>query len=611
MSTAPISSSSGYGFPAGLPEDLPEAATQGQTTDGGDGGDAGDPLAEGPRGGGFKNGGGGGGLLGDFRDSAQSGLGLVAGGQSGRFGEITTPNAASQPNPPWQNPGNPNASPFPGQAGGANGQPAGGANGGQQNQGGPTNGANTPATGNGQNTGGANGGNPGTPGTGQTIGGNNGNAGMNPGANAGTPSTTTGMQGNGIIGGTLNAVGGTVSSLTGGLLGSGGVLAAPLSILSGGSFGGMGSVLSAAGSIPLAVGQAVGNTVAYVAGQAQGNGNAQGNPHAANPNAPSQTQNPASNAPPQQHANPNAPTAQAAGSTTHPNAPRPTTTSQAGSATSANANSMPAPPTQAASPRPATPGSVAEPAHPSAAASVTRGSVTDLPHVAAARQGVPTLDTHAATNTTNTSNAHAAARQGGLNAVQPLANPNNVLTLMLAPHAQIGAEDGSITHTALFRGQTADGQEAVRDILGRSYVFSADGKLVTRAQERMGIEAIEESRTDAIDADSAANHGELSTHDILWKVVAPAFVGMGALLGGATAGAGIAAGSTGMGGTFLLVAAASILGYGAVRAISNLREMSDEGASIRPLDNPAARTHWVAAGSQSVGSLASLALLLI
>ncbi len=602
MSTTPISSSSGYGFPAGLPEDLPDAATLGQTTDGGDGGDAGDQLADGPRGGGFKNGGGGGGLLGDLRDSAQSGLGLVAGGQSGRFGEVTTPNAASQPNPGGQSPGNPNASAFPGQAG-ANGQAPGGTNAGQQNQGGPTIGTNpNGAAGNGQNPG-------------ATPGGQNGGLNGNPTTATGntgmTPGTTTGMQGNGIIGGTLNTIGNTVGSLTGGLLGSGGVLAAPLSILSGGSFGGIGSVLSAAGSIPLAVGQAVSNTAAYVAGQGSSNPNPSAN---ANPNGNSASTTPstAPNSPAHPtHASASTPAANPAGTTTPLNAPRASTSPQAGPSTSTNVNPMPAPPTQTAAGRPATPGSVAEPAHPSAAASVTRGSVTDLPQVAAARQGVPTLDTHATTNPTNASNAQAAARQGGLNAIQPLVNQNNVLTLMLAPHAQIAAEDGSITHTALFRGQTADGQEAVRDILGRSYVFSADGKLVTRAQERLGIEAVEASRSDAIDADSAANHGELSTHDLLWKVVAPAFVGVGALLGGATAGAGIAAGSTGMGGTFLLFAAASILGYGAVRAVSNLREMSDDGASIKPLENPAARTHWIAAGSQSVGSLASLALLLI
>lgn len=607
MSTAPISSSSGYGFPAGLPEDLPDTQVQ-TTAEGGDAGDAGDPLGDGPHGqGGFGNGGGRGGAMGDFRDAAQGGSGLVAGGMSGGFGEVGS-TASTRPNPPpptMTQTTPPNGTP-PGQTG----QPPGAANGGQQNPGGPGLSTNpNGGAGNGQNPGATPGGQNGGPNGNPNAGPNTGNAGMAPGTTTGMPTTTTGMQGNGIIGGTLNTIGNTVGSLTGGLLGSGGVLAAPLSILSGGSFGGIGSVLSAAGSIPLAVGQAVSNTAAYVAGQASSNPNP---PATSNPNG-----NPASSTPssaPNAAAHPNAanaPATNTAGTTTSLNAPRTSTPPQAGPSTSTNANPMPAPPTQTATARPATPGSVAEPAHPSAAASVTRGSVTDLPQAAAARQGVPTLDTHAATNATNTSNANAAARQGGLNAIQPLANQNNVLTLMLAPHAQIGAEDGSITHTALFRGQTADGQEAVRDILGRSYVFSADGKLVTRAQERLGIEAVEASKTDAIDADSAANHGELSTHDILWKVVAPAFVGMGALLGGATAGAGIAAGSTGMGGTFLLFAAASILGYGAVRAISNLREMADEGASIKPLDNPAARTHWVAAGSQSVGSLASLALLLI
>jgi hypothetical protein len=66
-----------------------------------------------------------------------------------------------------------------------------------------------------------------------------------------------------------------------------------------------------------------------------------------------------------------------------------------------------------------------------------------------------------------------------------------------------------------------------------------------------------------------------------------------------------------MASAFLLVAAASILGYGAVRAGVALREMADAGQRLHPLENPAARTQWLAAGSQSLGSLASLALLLL
>jgi hypothetical protein len=185
------------------------------------------------------------------------------------------------------------------------------------------------------------------------------------------------------------------------------------------------------------------------------------------------------------------------------------------------------------------------------------------------------------------------------------------LTLAFAPALQAGNEDSSAGQTALFRGQGTDGQEGLRDILGRSYVFNADGKLVTRAEEHRGIDPLNATRSDEINELSASNHGELSTHELVWKVVVPAFVGVGTLLGGATIGVASAAGSTGMAGAFLLVSAAGILGYGTARAAAALREMHDAGEPISPLENPAARRHWLAAGSQSLGSLASLALLLV
>ena len=207
---------------------------------------------------------------------------------------------------------------------------------------------------------------------------------------------------------------------------------------------------------------------------------------------------------------------------------------------------------------------------------------------------------------------NAARTAPAMQAVQAIQS-GTTLTLAFAPQMAAAIDEGAeaMNHTALFRGQGADGAEGLRDILGRSYVFSADGKLATRADERREVDPVQASRTEAIDENSFANDGELSTHELVWKVVIPAFVGVGTLLGGAAVGAATAAGSSGMASAFLLVAAASILGYGAVRAGTALREMADAGQRIHPLENPAARTQWLAAGSQSLGSLASLALLLL
>ena len=202
--------------------------------------------------------------------------------------------------------------------------------------------------------------------------------------------------------------------------------------------------------------------------------------------------------------------------------------------------------------------------------------------------------------------SRAAPSSPALSAIQ-----TGTLTLAFAPQLQVGNDDSSAGQTALFRGQGADGQEGLHDILGRSYVFSADGKLLTRAEERREIDPLNATRSDEINELSASNHGELSTHELVWKVVVPAFVGVGTLLGGATIGVASAAGSTGMAGAFLLVSAAGILGYGTARAAAALREMHDAGEPISPFENSAARRHWLAAGSQSLGSLASLALLLV
>ena len=206
---------------------------------------------------------------------------------------------------------------------------------------------------------------------------------------------------------------------------------------------------------------------------------------------------------------------------------------------------------------------------------------------------------------------NAARGMPGMQAVQAI--QTGTLTLAFAPQMTAGIDEGAdaLSHAALFRGQGADGAEGLRDILGRNYVFSADGKLGPRVDERREVDPVQASRTEAIDENSFANDGELSTHELVWKVVVPAFVGVGTLLGGAAVGAATAAGSTGMASAFLLVSAASILGYGAVRAGSALREIADAGHSIHPFENPAARAQWLAAGTQSVGSLASLVMLLV
>lgn len=251
-----------------------------------------------------------------------------------------------------------------------------------------------------------------------------------------------------------------------------------------------------------------------------------------------------------------------------------------------------------------------ESVHASAPAATNRSPLTESPLPTAGQRAPHGVDNPAMNTQAAASNAARTAP--AMQAVQAI-QAGTTLTLAFAPQMAAGIEEGTegMNHTALFRGQDADGAEGLRDILGRNYVFSADGKLATRADERREVDPVQASRTDAIDENSFANDGDLSTHELMWKVVVPAFVGVGTLLGGAAVGAATAAGSTGMASAFLLVAAASILGYGAVRAGVALREMADAGQRLHPLENPAARTQWLAAGSQSLGSLASLALLLL
>ena len=204
------------------------------------------------------------------------------------------------------------------------------------------------------------------------------------------------------------------------------------------------------------------------------------------------------------------------------------------------------------------------------------------------------------------SNAARNVASPALQAIQP-----GTLTLAFVPPALSGDEPAEASRAALFRGQDVEGHENLRDIFGRSYVFSADGRLVTRAEEQREIDPVQSTAAEAIDADHVANHGELSTHELIWRIAVPAFAGVGSLLGGVAAGAAATAGSTGMSGGLLLTAAIGILGYGTVRATNALRAMAAAGESIHPLENRRAGAQWLAAGTQGAGSLASLALLLL
>ena len=258
----------------------------------------------------------------------------------------------------------------------------------------------------------------------------------------------------------------------------------------------------------------------------------------------------------------------------------------------------------------AIPTAAPETAHPNTLG-MQRGPAADPVQIPTGARSVHAIENPAALGMQ--SNPSAAGARGAAAPASTLSPIQaGTLTLAFAPQLQVGSEDGSTGQTALFRGQGAEGPEGLRDILGRSYVFSADGKLITRAEERREVDPLNPiGNNEEVNELSASNHGELSTHDLVWKVVVPAFVGVGTLLGGASLGAAGAAGSSGMGGAFLLVAAAGIFGYGSVRAAASLREMHDAGERIGLLDNPVARRHWIAAGSQSLGSLASLALLLV
>ena len=587
MSTFPISSSSGLPPAASLPEETP-ADEQGAA--------AGPEIVEvddyqpwSPRGAGF---------AGSQPQSHNRPLGPT----HGNPGNGGTPNSpgngntpAATPNPETPNPGNGNQTRPSAEAAPGTGRPRGDIPDAPPRPGTTTPG-NPPGTGPvatpGQNNPGNN------PGNGWNNGQGQGNGWNGHGNNAGNPGGT-GM-GNGF--GLGQTIGATFGNIANGLIGRGGVLAAPLEVLNGNAQGGLGNVLSHATPIPQST--PAPSSTAPSSTPANPATPAPGTPNAASTTVPTATPSPTAQSAPGA-ASTNMSQAGIA-RVPNPTQAQPTTagtahattqaTTQAATQTAAQVNAQ------------ATPvrGAVAEPT-PMNTAAAARGGVVDPAHVTLQRGGTGAANEapHA-----QTQNGSASSRQPG-NPVQALAPSTSVLTLMVAPHAELTSEEArATTNSALFREQGTDGRENVRDILGRSFVYTADGKLITRAQERTGVDAVDPTQTKALDEVSMANHGELSTHDLLFKVVAPAFAGMAALLGGATAGAGIATGTSGMGGSFLLVAASAVLGYGTARAVASLRELATDGADLNPLSNRTALIHWVAAGTQSTGSLAALAMLL-
>lgn len=296
------------------------------------------------------------------------------------------------------------------------------------------------------------------------------------------------------------------------------------------------------------------------------------------------------------------------------NAPRAATTPQHSMSANTSQGAQPSPfaTNTPLATRSAISGSATDAAHSPVATSTIRGAAGDLPATNNAltrgqvqHEPVNSVGTQAANTQAN------SARQNAQVAIPAVSAQTSLLTLVMSPHVQAGNDETGVTHMALFRGQNAEGQESIRDILGRSYVFNADGKLITRAEERRTVDVIGTREANEISEHSASNHGELSTHELVWKVVTPALIGVGALLGGTTAGAAAAAGSSGVASAFLLTTATAIFGYGAVRAGLGLRSMADSGQVINPVNNPATIKQWVAAGTQSVGGVASLIALLV
>ncbi len=609
MSTSPITSSSGYGFPPPeLPDDAPPASTQGSES--GDGTEAGAPR-EGPRGG-----------REDMGDRAVP-LGTVAGnrpppgnaGQAGMVHRDVPPNGQPPSGQQGAAPDSASAPRGPAAPGGAERPPPPdrGSAPPDRAQGSP----NAPGNGNGQQNGFGNA-NSQSPGAAQMPGSGNPNHG--PGNGPGAPGNNGqgwGNQGNGygnngagnhggLVGGITNGIGNLLGGLlggNGGALGNNGSLLQTLpslissQSLSGTAFGtATGTANALVNALPVSGSQAAPgvNPQSVTMNSQVPAASTTGNP------ASAQTSNLAQPSTPAQHSQPTQTTGTMHGTSAAPSAQTMGFT-QATTTTHLLTNT----PVAA---RPVPVGSATDATHPTAAAGAVRGSVADLvaqPNAGVRNQAMPEplnangMQTAGGTQT-------AAARQAG-QVVQAVTAQSGLLTLVMAPQVQPGNDEGSVTHQALFRGQNAEGQENIRDILGRSYVFNAEGKLTTRAEERRSVDAIGAREANEISESSASTHGELSTHELVWKVVAPALVGVGALLGGATAGAAAAAGSSGIASAFLLTAATAIFGYGATRGALALRAMADAGESVNPIENRAASKQWLATGSQSVGGLASLA----
>ncbi|HJT98342.1 MAG TPA: hypothetical protein VJ696_08505 [Rhodanobacteraceae bacterium] len=217
-------------------------------------------------------------------------------------------------------------------------------------------------------------------------------------------------------------------------------------------------------------------------------------------------------------------------------------------------------------------------------------------------------DAAEATSTPSLAGSAPAQAAGELAVLARLATPLTMISA--APLASEGEAVSEVGRMALFRADSGDGRSAVQDIYGRNYVvYAGDGRNVEKPGNDRAVKAIGTPNIDAIAQDRAANHGELSTHELVWKTVVPALVGVGALFGGASA-AGLAfAGSGSAGGPALLAAATAVFGYGALRASLSLRDRAEAGQSTNPLQNAQARRDWIAAGANSIGVLASVALL--
>lgn len=587
MSTSPIQSSGGYTFPpAELPEDVPTNSSNtesaNETTQRGSGSDA---LRDGP-----------GGLREDMGDRSVP-LGTMPGnrpipGNADQAGLVHRSPIEANNTPPSQ-PQNPNT----GSAAPRDTLPSGGgerAPPADRNQG-P--GADPRIVG--APDGKPNAGDPRGPGNQQS-----GPVGNNaPGQNNGNGYGQNAGSGNsyGHSGSLLGQLGNSVSSLLGGLLGNNPALRDTLpslissQSLSQSTLGGVVNSTINAPHVPTGLAQVTSTVL------------------------PNTSQNPATNtvATPvlsTTHQASQSHTTQIANSALPMNTLRSTTTAQptiqAGS--SSNAQPMPLGANTTLIARPTIAGPATDTAHSTVAAGSMRGVTTDLP---VANNGVSRGQTlHDPVNAIGTQAANSqanATRQNAQVSIQAVTAQTSLLTLVMSPQVQAGYDEGGVTHMALFRGQNAEGQESIRDILGRSYVFNAEGKLVTRAEERRSVDAIGTREANEISESSASNHGELSTHDLVWKVVTPALIGVGALLGGTTASAAAAAGSGGIASAFLLTAATAIFGYGALRAGLGLRSMADAGQVLNPFSNPVASKQWIAAGTQSVGSLASLIALIV